>query len=76
MLEIPTYGILKKVMFYDVLLKLNLQAIKIYYEKDSIKKMQRQLRVAKKFGADALNDDTLEALHSKNNKNTFDTEFE
>lgn len=65
-LEIPTYHNLKDVMFYDVLQKLCQQAVKIYYQKDIIKKMQRKLKVVKLLGADALNDDTLEAIHNNN----------
>lgn len=65
-LEIPTYHNLKDVMFYDVLQKLCQQSVKIYYQKDIIKKMQRKLKVVKLLGADALNDDTLEAIHNNN----------
>lgn len=67
-LRIPTYGNMQKVMFYDVLQKLCQQSVQIYFQKDIIKKMQRKLKVVKMLGADALNDDTLEAIHSKNTK--------
>ena len=38
--------------------------------------MQRKLKVVKMLGADALNDDTLEAIHNKNTKqNQFDKDI-
>ncbi len=63
-------------MFYDVLLKLCFQAIKLFYQANEIKNMQRQLKVLRKIGAHALNDDTLEVVHNKFMKrNAFDKEF-
>ncbi len=38
-LGIPTYGKMKKVMFYDVLLKLCFQALKLFYQQDEVKTM-------------------------------------
>ena len=35
-LEIPTYDSMKRVMFYDVLMKLCHQSIKLFYEKEEI----------------------------------------
>ena len=35
-LEIPTYDNQKNVMFYDVLMKLCHQSIKLYFQKDRI----------------------------------------
>ncbi len=75
-LGIPTYENMKKVMFYDVLMKLLFQAIKLFYQQDEIKNMQRQLKVLRKIGAHALNDDTLEVVHNQFMKrNAFDKEF-
>ena len=75
-LRIPTYHGMKDVMFYDVLQKLCQQSVQIYFQKDIIKKMQRKLKVVKMLGADALNDDTLEAIHNKNTKqNQYDKDI-
>lgn len=73
---IPTYQIQKKVMFYDVLIRLCFQSVKLYFEQKDVKKMQKQLQVLKKIGGFAMNDDTLEALHTNNIKpNGFDRDF-
>ena len=73
---IPTYNIQKNVMFYDVLIRLCYQSVKLYFEQKDIKKMQKQLQVLKKIGGFAMNDDTLEALHTNNIKpNGFDRDF-
>ena len=68
---------MKQVMFYDVLMKLAFQQVKLHFQKDEVKRLQRQLKVIKRFnGAQALNDDTLEAVHNKHiRKNKFDREF-
>ena len=75
-LDIPTYNNMEKVMFYDVLIRLCHQAVKLFYQQTEIKNMQRQLKVLSMMGQGALNDDTLEVVHSKNIKrNRFDKEF-
>lgn len=72
-LDIPTHKLMKNVMFYDVLIKLSYQAVKLHFQKEDVRNMQRQLTVLKKLGGPAFNDDTLEALSNKNvNKNHFD----
>lgn len=38
-LEIPTFCNMSKVMFYDVLMKLSHQTVKLYLEKDELKAM-------------------------------------
>ena len=77
-LEIPTFENMKKVMFYDVLMKLCHQTIKYHQQREHIDSFKRSLRVFKRFGAKTLHDDTLEAIHSTNVTNTqnrFTVEF-
>ena len=63
-------------MFYDVLIKLCFQSVKLYFEQKDVKKMQKQLQVLKKIGGFTMNDDTLEALHTNNIKQGgFDRDF-
>ena len=64
-------------MYYDVLIRLCFQSVKLYFEQKDVKKMQKQLQVLKKIGGFAMNDDTLEALHTNNIKpNGFDRDFQ
>jgi len=53
-------------MYYDVLIQLCYQAVKLYFQKSDIKKMQKQLGILKKIGGNVFTEDTLEALHNKN----------
>ena len=67
---------MKKIMYYDLLLLLCFQSVKLHYQQAEIKKMQSQLKVIKRLSKEALNDDTLEAVHSKNyRKSQFDVDY-
>ena len=77
-LEIPTYDGLKHVMYYDVLLKLALQATKLFHQKDNVKKLQRELKTLRAFkGKTKADDDTLEALYNNDLKlQDYDIDFD
>lgn len=67
-------------MFYDVLMKLCHQCIKIFYEKDNILDIQKRLIVMKKLGFVSCltqHTDLLEAIHNKDvkKKTNYDIEF-
>ena len=62
-LEIPTFCNMSKVMFYDVLMKLSHQTVKLYLEKDELKAMQRKLSTIKMMKNQGFINDTLEAMH-------------
>lgn len=61
-LEIPTFNNMKNVMFYDVLISLSQQTVKVYLERDELKAMQRKLKTIKMLKGQAFCDDTLGAL--------------
>ena len=65
-LEIPTFNNQTEVMYYDVLMKLCHQAIKIHFMPEALKKLKIRLKVMKKLGALLLHNDTLECIHYKN----------
>ena len=75
-LAIPTYDNQKTVMFYDVLMSLSHQAIKLYFLQDTgvIKKIKIRLRTMQAFGGKILYSDKLECIHYKNStrKNQYD----
>lgn len=75
-LAIPTYDNQKTVMFYDVLMSLCHQAIKLYFLQDTgvIKKIKIRLRTMRAFGGKILYSDKLECIHYKNStrKNQYD----
>ena len=64
-LEIPTYDSMKKVMFYDVLMKLCHQSIKLFYEKEEVQKNRMKMKIVRMLNPDlVLYCDSLEALHN------------
>lgn len=69
-LEIPTYENMKKVMFYDVLMKLAHQSTTVYHMKDHFRSVRNQLKILKNLGVQngPAFDDTLEAITNKNIK--------
>ena len=64
-LEIPTYEMMKKVMFYDVLMKLCHQSIKLFYEKEEVQNNRMKMKIVRMLNPDlVLYCDSLEALHN------------
>ena len=64
-LEIPTYDSMKKVMFYDVLMKLCHQSIKLFYEKEEVQKNRMKMKIVRMLNPGlVLYCDSLEALHN------------
>jgi len=59
---------MREVMYFDVLIKLSFQSVKLYFQKDDIKNMQKQMKLLRKLGGNAFNDDTLEVIHNQNMK--------
>ena len=74
-LEIPTYEKMKKVMFYDVLMKLCHQVTSLHCSGDDIQNTKYYLTVFKKFSTTIMNDDTLEAIHNKNVANKYKSTY-
>ena len=77
-LEIPTYENQRKVLFYDVLLRLVDQTTKMHIQEERLLKIQVHLEVLQKFGAvDLVHVDKLASLYYRNpyRKERFDFEL-
>lgn len=75
-LEVPTFNMMKRVMFHDVLMKLCFQAVKLHSKQDEVNAIKRKIIVLKKMGNGMMNDDTLEAVYNRQTKvNSFDNEI-
>ena len=64
-------------MFYDVLMKLCHQSIKIYFLSNELKEIKIFLHVTKQLTGGANHADLLEAIHQKNplKKTQYDKDF-
>ena len=64
-------------MFYDVLMKLCQQSIKIYFLGSELKEIKVFLHIVKQLAGGVNHDDMLEAIHQKNplKKKQYDINF-
>ena len=63
-------------MFYDVLFKLCFQSMALYYEKQDVKKMQRQIKMLKSMGKKAMTKESIDLVHRQNVKRRrFERDF-
>lgn len=77
LLELPTFDGMKHVMFWDVMMMLCSQIVKIHHKKANLEKLHKQLKVVKMFGGNkGIADNTLDQLHNKNvKKQDFEVDF-